>query len=83
MVVLVLLQNYYPGWKAFVDEKETVIEKANTTFMCIQVPAGKHTISFIYQPTLIKYAWYVSLISLITVLIFLTSGAIVSFFNKR
>ena len=81
--VLVLLQNYYPGWKAFVDEKETVIEKANTTFMCIQVPAGKHTISFIYQPTLIKYAWYVSLISLITLLTFLTRGAILSFFNKH
>ena len=81
--VLVLLQNYYPGWKAFVDEKETGIEKANTTFMCIQVLAGKHTISFVYEPTLIKYAWYVSLICLITVLIFLASGAIVSFFNKR
>ncbi len=81
--VLVFLQNYYPGWKASIDGKETAIEKANITFMCIQVPKGRHSILFHYQPALIKYAWYVSFFCLITVLIILSRPLIFSLSSNR
>jgi hypothetical protein len=68
---IVYLQNYYPGWKAFIDGERTSINKADATFMGVHMPAGKHTLIFSYDPQLIKYSWYLSLVVLITTLGFL------------
>ena len=43
--------NYYPGWKAFVDNKTTEIEKCFSIYMGIKINAGQHTIIFKYYPT--------------------------------
>ena len=66
---LVYQQNFYPGWKAYVDGMETKIIPVNISFMEIQIPSGKHSIIFCYKPRIIVYAWYVSLISLTVLLI--------------
>ena len=66
---LVYQQNFYPGWKAYVDGMETKIIPVNISFMGIQIPSGKHSIIFCYKPRIIVYAWYVSLISLTVLLI--------------
>jgi len=47
---LVLLDSYYPGWRAFVDDKEARIYRANYLFRAIWVPEGAHRIKFLYQP---------------------------------
>lgn len=47
---LFLSDNYYPGWKAYVDGKETKIYQADYTFRAIIVPKGAHTIVFSYTP---------------------------------
>ncbi|CAN5304183.1 YfhO family protein [soil metagenome] len=41
---------YYPGWKAFVDGKETKIFKADFAFRAIEVPEGEHDIRMVYEP---------------------------------
>jgi len=47
--LLVLHDNYYPGWLAFVDGKPTRILRANYTFRAVSVPAGIHRIRFVYR----------------------------------
>jgi uncharacterized membrane protein YfhO len=48
--LLFLSDTYYPGWKAFVDNKETEIFRADFTFRAINVPKGNHVVEFIYNP---------------------------------
>ena len=66
--LLVLSDNYYPGWKAFVDEKETPIYRANYTFRAIAIPKGDYTITFMYVPTSVTLGIFLSLCSLIVYL---------------
>ena len=62
--LLVYLQNDYPGWQAFIDGKQTAIIPVNISFMSVQVPAGDHTIGFVYRPKMIINAWYISMTGL-------------------
>ena len=43
---LVLLDSFYPTWKAKIDGKDTKIFITNYNFRGIAVPAGKHTVRF-------------------------------------
>lgn len=71
--ILVSSENYYPGWKAYLDNKETKIFRANYTFRAIVIPKGKHDIKFKYQPESLKIGIAISLSSLIIlILLYLT-----------
>jgi uncharacterized membrane protein YfhO len=62
--ILVLLDNYYPGWQAFIDGKETAVYRANYTFRAISLPPGEHAIEFIYKPMSVSLGMLISLLSL-------------------
>lgn len=47
--LLVLSENAYPAWKAFVDGKETKIYTADYIFRAIPLEKGKHKIDLIYS----------------------------------
>ncbi|WP_330598705.1 YfhO family protein [Christensenella tenuis] len=47
---IVMAQNYYPAWKAYIDGKETPIYIANGTLQGVDVPEGTHTVEFRYVP---------------------------------
>ncbi|NQU06876.1 MAG: YfhO family protein [Calditrichaeota bacterium] len=64
--LLVLADSYYPsGWKAFVDGEEADILAADAVLRAIAVPAGEHTIEFIFKPKWFYVGLWVSLISVI------------------
>ncbi len=47
---LILLDSYYPGWKAYVDGNEEPILRADGFFRAVQIPAGRHRVVFQYRP---------------------------------
>ena len=61
--LLVLSDTFYPGWKAFVDGRETPIYRANYTFRAVLVPAGEHTVLFDYRPFSFYVGLWTSLVS--------------------
>jgi uncharacterized membrane protein YfhO len=63
----VISELFYPGWNAYVDGNKQNILKANGIFRAVQVPSGKHTITFKYESTAIRIGVF---ISLLTVFIF-------------
>jgi hypothetical protein len=48
--LLFLADNYYPGWKAYIDGVETKILRANYSFRAVVVPEGEHEVVFVYFP---------------------------------
>jgi hypothetical protein len=47
---LVLLDSYYPGWRAYVDGREVGILRADYAFRAVSVTSGKHIVDFRYRP---------------------------------
>lgn len=41
---------HYPGWKAYVNSNQVALHQANLAFRAVLVPAGTHTVSFVYRP---------------------------------
>lgn len=59
--VLVLADTYYPGWKAFVDDREEKIYRANYLFRAVPIKAGNHTVEFVYKPASFYKGLYVTI----------------------
>ena len=66
--LLIYQQNYYSGWKVFVDGSEQDLLKSNFTHMAVLVPAGEHTVRFEYSnPGIVLMFCFTSLIFLILI----------------
>jgi len=73
--LLLLSEMYYPGWKAFVDGKQTEIFRTDYSLRSLFVPAGKHDIVVKYQPDSVLRGGLISLGSLLLCII----GGVASF----
>ena len=58
---LVLSDTYYPGWKAFIDGKETTIYKTDYILRSILLEKGAHSVEFIYDPISFKIGYIITL----------------------
>jgi hypothetical protein len=47
---LILDDQFYPGWHAYLDGSEVPIARANAVFRAVLVPAGKHAVTFTDEP---------------------------------
>jgi len=75
---LVVSDVYYPGWKAFVDDHEQTIFRADYLFRAVKVASGKHEVVFQYTPLSIKIG---SLLTIFSLIIF--GGVIYSLLDKN
>lgn len=48
--ILLLTDNYYPGWNAYVNGVKEKVLRADYTFRGVKVPSGKSTVLFKYEP---------------------------------
>ncbi len=67
--ILVLSDSYYPGWKTYVDNKETELFPANINSRAILVPKGKHQIEYVYDSDLLKLGGLISAVSIFSILV--------------
>lgn len=63
--LLILADQYEEGWKAKIDNQETLISPANLIFRAIKIPAGKHEIIFWYWPKSFDLGLKISLATLL------------------
>lgn len=48
--MIVLLQNNFTGWKAYIDGEEAPVFTGNYTYITVAAPAGTHEVQFIFKP---------------------------------
>ena len=68
--ILVLTDTFYPGWHAFVDEKETEIFRANGLVRAVFVPSGNHTVTFSFMPDSFVIGVVMSILSFLILFVF-------------
>jgi hypothetical protein len=61
---LVLLDAFYPGWRAEVDGDPTPIRPANGAFRAVAVGPGRHEVRFNYRPTSVMVGGAISIAGL-------------------
>lgn len=66
---------YYPkGWNAYIDGKKTAYVNANYVLRGLSVPAGKHTIKFVFEPESVKKGRSVMFAASILILLIFAGG---------
>lgn len=62
---LLLLDNYYPGWRAFAGGREVPIHRADYTFRAVALPAGETRVEFVYQPMSFRIGVIASIVAIV------------------
>ena len=74
--MLVVLDNYYPAWKATVDGEPVPVHRANYTFRAVTVPAGEHVVELHYDTGSLRAAVVISLAVLALLLGVIAAGVL-------
>jgi len=56
--LLVLTDNYYPGWEVFVDGEKSKLERYKGTFRAVKIKKGEKKVEFLFKP----WSFYIGLL---------------------
>jgi hypothetical protein len=73
--LVVLTDQYYPGWQCFVDGKQNDLLQANSFARAVFVQKGLHTISFQYKPMSLSIAFCLAILAVALLAILLIYSA--------
>lgn len=62
--LLILAENYYPGWRTELDEKSVEMLRVNYNQRGVALSAGTHSVTFFYQPRSVLLGLVISLLAL-------------------
>jgi hypothetical protein len=71
--LLILADNYYPGWRAEVDGRPTEIVCVNYNQRGVALPVGMHRITFSYQPRSVLQGLLVSGAALVLLVVWMNT----------
>lgn len=72
--MLVLSENDYPGWQAYIDGQAVPIVRVNYALRGVVVPAGTHNVRFAYRPWSVIGGLLISLLTSVGLVVFVGSG---------
>ena len=61
--LLAVSETYHPGWRAYVDSGEVPVWRINVAFRGVEVPAGRHRITFEYESRSYRLGLWMSLLT--------------------
>ncbi len=73
--MVVIAQSFYHNWRASVDGHPATLWRANHAFQALEVPAGRHEVTLVYQDRAFQLGAFISVTSLFTCLFLLARGA--------
>ena len=62
--LLVYADTYYEGWRAFMDDREVPIVRANHAFKAVRVDPGQHVVRFVFDPWTFRWGAGITLAGL-------------------
>lgn len=75
---------YYPyGWNAYIDGKKATYVKTNYILRGLSIPAGKHSIQFVFEPSTYKSGANIAFVGSILVLLLVLGGFFIHWWTKR
>ena len=81
---LVFSEMHYPkGWFATIDDKEVAHYRVNYALRGMEVPEGRHTIQFKFEPEVVKTGSTIALASNIILGLFIISGIVLLFWKPK
>lgn len=61
--LLVVSENHYPGWRAYLDGRRVEMLRANYNLRGVALPAGEHAVEFVYGPGSVLIGLLLSLVT--------------------
>jgi hypothetical protein len=66
--LVILTDNFYPGWRATVDGHPATIERVDYLLRGVVIGPGSHTIIYAYRPSSWTIGWIISLVTALALL---------------
>ena len=67
--VLVLSENYYPGWRVTVDGREAELLRVDYNLRGVVITPGRHEVSFFYRPRSVLFGLAASVLTLLALVV--------------